>query len=116
MKILIVDDNPRMRATLRKILERYLKNIEAIQECSDEAEAVGFYKDFKPDWVLMDIQLEKGNGLTATKMILELDPAAKILIVSQYDESAYREAAKNIGARGYVLKDNLLDIPGFIAE
>jgi len=110
MKLLLVEDNAKMRSTIRKILERNLKDIEQIIECEDGEEAVRLYRNFRPDWVLMDIELEKLDGLTATKMITEMDLTANVLIVTQYDDPSYREAARDAGATDYILKDDLNDI------
>lgn len=110
MKVLIVDDNSNMRAMIRKILEQNVPEIRAVIECDDGAEAIELYHQNSPDWVLMDIQLKEMDGLVATASILSADPTAKIVIVTQYDDSKYRKFSKNAGAYGYVLKDNLFDI------
>ena len=114
MKMMIVDDNPKMRDTLRNLLQRQIAGIETIYECSDGSEAIELYESTRPDWIFMDVAMERVNGLTATETITRSYPEAKIVIVTQYDDSEYREAAKNSGARAYVLKENLLDIPGII--
>ncbi len=64
----------------------------------------------------MDMQLNHIDGLMATRSILSIDPTAKIIIVTQYDDSKYRKFAENAGAYGYVLKDNLLVILKIIRE
>ena len=110
MKILIVDDNSNMRAMIRKILEQNVPVIIEIIECEDGAQAIELYHQKSPDWVLMDIQLKEMDGLIATESILSVDPTAKIVIVTQYDDSKYRKFAKKAGADGYMLKDNLFDI------
>ena len=114
MKILIVEDNPNMRSMIKNILEQNIPDIKKIIECDDGAEAVGLYHLNRPDWVLMDIQLKEMDGLVATRAILFADPTAKIVIVTQYNDSKYRKFAENVGACGYVLKDNLLDILNII--
>ncbi|NOZ63177.1 MAG: response regulator [Calditrichaeota bacterium] len=110
MKILIVEDNANMRSFIKKILERHLKNIDKIFECPDGNMSVEIYKRHNPDWVLMDINLGKINGLDLTKTIIEFDPTAKIVILTQYDEPDYRKIASCAGACGYVLKDNMREI------
>jgi len=110
MKILLVEDNVKMRSFIKKIAKRNFKTIETIYECDNGEDAVELYKKYHPDWVLMDIQLKNMDGLTATKLILNSDPAAKIIIVTQYDDPEYRKMAKGAGAVGYVLKDSLLDL------
>ena len=114
MKMMIVDDNPRMRDTLKNLLQRQIMGIDTIYECSDGSEAIELFENAKPDWIFMDVAMEPVNGLTATKTITQSHPEAKIIIVTQYDDSEYREAARNSGACAYVLKENLLDIPGIV--
>ena len=114
MTILIVDDNPKIRTHLKILLERHLAESDKILECGDGGEAIKMYDITNPDWVLMDVAMEPVNGLIATEEIIKSHPKAKIVIVTQYDDTEYREAARNSGACAYVLKENLLDIPGII--
>ncbi len=107
MKLLIVEDNGEMR----RLLKRLLTGLAAeIHECDDGREATELYSRIHPDWVLMDIEMKETDGITATKLIKAFDPDAKIIIVTNYDETALREAAHSAGACGYLLKENLLDL------
>jgi len=110
MKILIVEDNYKIRQMIKSILQRNIKQIKEICECDSGEEAVNQYDSFLPDWVLMDIKLNKMNGLTAAELITKKDPQTKIIIVTQYSESVYKNKAKKIGVRAYVLKDNLQEL------
>jgi len=114
MKFLIVEDNEKMRAYIRRILERSSIAVAAIYECDNYEDAVTLYHQHQPDWVLMDIQLKNTDGLTATKLIRNSDPAAKVIIVTQYDDPGYRKMAKDAGVVGYVLKDDLQELVGVI--
>lgn len=76
-------------------------------ECADGSEAIVCYEAFRPDWVLMDWEMKRMNGLQATRCIIEKYPQAKIFIVTQYDDDDLRDAATDAGARGFVLKDDL---------
>lgn len=99
-----------MRSFIKKIIELNFKTIDAIYECDNGEEAIELYHKFQPDWVLMDIQLNNMDGLTATKLIRSSDPTAKVIIVTQYHDPEYRKMAKDIGVIDYVLKDSLLDL------
>lgn len=114
MKILIVEDNQKMCSLIRKVIERHLENIEETFECYDGNKSIEIYKKHRPDWVLMDINLGKTNGLDITKTIIEFDQTARIIILTQYNEPAYRKIAANHGACAYVLKDNLIEIVNII--
>jgi CheY-like chemotaxis protein len=111
MKVLIVEDNPNMRGTIKWLLQ----SLEAeMQECRDGSEALGAYISFRPDWVLMDIRMQVVDGLTATREITEAFPEARIVILTNYDDALMREAACEAGAFEYLLKDDLLSLYGLL--
>jgi len=114
MRIMIVEDNARMRAMIKQMLMKNLPNIETIHECEDGGEAVRQYAQFQPDWVLMDVELKTMDGLTATATLTSANPLARVIIVTNYDYPEYRETAQNAGAYDFVLKENLLEIPKII--
>lgn len=107
MTVLIVDDSPRFRELIRSILADV---VDEFHECADGDEAVAAYGASHPDWVLMDFKMARLGGLEATRRIVAAHPAARVLIVTAYDDSHWRAAAIEAGACGYVLKDNLLDV------
>jgi len=104
MKILIVDDSPRVRRMIRSLVAPFS---EKIFECADGETAVAVYEQYHPDWVLMDIELGDMDGLTATRKIHRSDPQSKIAIVTAYDDARLREQAKIAGACAYLAKDDL---------
>ncbi|MGI8567042.1 MAG: response regulator transcription factor [Pyrinomonadaceae bacterium] len=107
VKVLIVDDNERMR----KMVKLYLRGLaDEIRECEDGEQAFDAYAEFQPDWVVMDLVMERVDGLTATRRIIATFPDAHILMVTQYDDIELRAAAGEAGVSGYVLKENLLDM------
>jgi CheY-like chemotaxis protein len=107
LNFLIVDDNAAVR---RLIAEIVLPFADEIRECSDGADALSAYNAKRPDLVLMDIRMGQLDGIEATKRIKTVDPSAKIIIVTDYDDEVLRQAAMRVGACGYALKDNLLDL------
>jgi len=64
----------------------------------------------------MDIQMKNTDGLTATRQIIAAFANAKIVIVTNYDDTTFRESARQAGASGYVLKENLLDVRRTLAD
>ena len=103
--VLLVEDHASMRATLRLWLSDM---VAPIFECDNGTEVCVCYARHQPDWVLMDIDLPGQDGITATRELLRANPAARVLIVTGYDDAEMRGAAAAAGACGYVLKENLL--------
>ena len=105
LKLLIVDD----KVEVRRMIRRFLADLAAeINETDDGESAFDAYAVFQPDWVLMDIEMKHTNGITATERIRAAYPEANIVIVTNYDDDCLRERATAAGARGYILKENLL--------
>ena len=103
MKVLIVDDNAKFRKTAIKVLSDK-QDIEVIGEATEGKEAISRAKELKPDIVLMDIRMPVMNGLTATRKLKQIMPEVKIIFLTIYDIDEYREAAKENGASGFLLK------------
>ena len=105
MKLLIVDDHTAMRRMIRRVVNDLVSDVE---ECDDGSEALPTYARFRPDWVLMDIEMSRMDGITATREILMAYPDAKVVIVSKHNDVEIRAVARQAGACGYVLKENLM--------
>lgn len=103
--LLIVDDNQQMRRLIRSVVGDMAQ---AIAECTDGALALAAYAEQRPDWVLMDIRMHEMDGITATRGIKASYPEAHVCIVTDHDDSELRQAAREAGAEGYVVKENLL--------
>jgi len=102
-----VDDNAAVRRLIKSIVQR---SAEEIRECEDGEDALAAYEALWPDLVFMDIRMKRVDGIQATRQIRAAHPGAKIVIVSDYDDTWLREAALDAGACGYELKDNLPDL------
>ncbi len=64
----------------------------------------------------MDIKMQEMDGLAATRQIIANYPQARVVIVTNYDDSDMREAAHDAGACAYVVKDNLLAVRQIIGS
>ena len=107
MRVLIVEDN----AQMREMIKLFLRGLaEEIAERGDGAEALAAYREFAPDWVVMDIGMDKLDGLEATRQIISAFPQARIVMLTQYDDLALRQAAREAGAEAYFTKGNLLPL------
>lgn len=107
MKLLIVENSLSVRQILKSVVAPFADEIE---ECGDGDDAVLLYEHGHPDFVLMDIDLKEMDGISATRKIMTEDPNAKIIIVTNYDETDLRDEAGKAGACGYILKENLMDL------
>lgn len=112
MRFLIVDDDERVRQLLKVVVG---DDAAVFFECGDGAQARTSYAENRPDWVLMDLAMPEVDGITATRQIRRDDPAARVVIVTASDSAALREAARGAGAVGYVLKEDLFDLPQILA-
>jgi two-component system response regulator DegU len=87
-----------------------------VVESHNGIDAVESYAIHRPDCVLMDIEMEGMDGLAATRNIVQSDPEAKIIVVTMHDSLRLRRAASEAGARGYVVKENLVELPSILSR
>jgi len=107
MKLLIVEDNAPVRRMIKTVVGSLAHEV---YECENGKNALKTYRTHKPDVVLMDVDLGEDDGITATRYIMREDPTAYVVIVTNYDGADLREAARQAGAQGYVLKENLQEL------
>ncbi|HEX8735903.1 MAG TPA: response regulator transcription factor [Pyrinomonadaceae bacterium] len=112
MRILIVEDNPKMRC----LLKVFLSDVADVCECSDGDEVISAYTDWKPAWVVMDVQMQRVSGITATRLLKTAFPASRIVMLSEHDDLEIRAAAIEAGALAYLVKDNLTALRCFLLE
>ncbi len=105
MKIIIVDDDMLVAVSLKTILENH-EEIEVCALGSSGAEAVELFRDDKPDVILMDIRMKDMTGLEAGERILSENPDARILFLTTFSDDEYIVKAIEIGAKGYIIKQD----------
>ncbi|MBI4386768.1 MAG: response regulator [Elusimicrobia bacterium] len=102
LRVLVVDDSPVTRVMLLEMLD--LLGHKAVAEADAMDTAVEAYKNQKPDLVLLDLALTRGDGLSTLKGIRRIDGQARVLIISGNPQQKIQEEAMNSGALGFLSK------------
>lgn len=105
MKVLIIDDDKLVCSSLKIILDAD-PEITVVGIGYDGETAIKLFKSLQPDVLLMDIRMSNLSGLEAGEMILKDHSKAKILYLTTFLDDDYIIKALNIGAKGYMLKQN----------
>jgi DNA-binding NarL/FixJ family response regulator len=115
--ILIVEDNPLLRNTLKGMLTTRFPSI-MVEEASNAKEALSEFEKINPGLIFMDIRLPDRNGLEITRTIKETNPEIEIIILTSHDIPEYREAAFRSGASHFLAKGNVKidDITSLVAS
>jgi len=108
ISILCVDDHAVVREGLVLKLEQQ-PDMTVVATASTGEQAIGRYKEHRPDVTLMDLQLPGISGLEAIRSIRSSDPAARIIVLTMYDGEEDIHRALQAGAATYVLKEALAD-------
>ncbi len=102
--VLLVDDEPLVRAGLRAVLEAQ-PDIEVVGEAADGAAVIPLVRRLRPDVVAMDVRMPLLDGIEATRALLRtVDPPPKILVVTTFENDEYVYGALRAGADGFLLK------------
>ena len=105
INIAIIDDHKMVREGLKQLLE-FEGDINVIAEAGNGEEGYEVIKQYKPDVVLLDINMPVMNGLELLKKIRSEKDETRILILTIHNEVEYLSKAVEIGVNGYVLKDS----------
>ncbi|SRR5579862_2981880 len=103
--VLIVDDHPLLRHGLCDVITKN-QRFKIVGEASDGEEALRKVTVLKPEIVILDIDMPRLNGLETIRAIQELGLLTKVVILTMYREEEMFNAAMDLGAKAYVLKEN----------
>jgi two-component system, NarL family, response regulator DegU len=103
-KIVIIDDHQLFREGVKRILD-FEKTFEVVAEGDDGKDAIQLVEQYRPDVVLMDINMPHTNGIEATRLLIERYPESRVIILSIHDDENYVTHALKTGASGYLLKE-----------
>jgi len=108
VRVLIVDDHLFYREGVRAMLAA-VPDVAVSGEAATGAEAITQAAALQPDVVLMDIKMPGMNGIEATRHIVAESPHIGVLVLTMFDDDDSVFAMLRAGARGYLLKDAVLD-------
>lgn len=109
MKVILVDDDRLVSSALKTILSAD-PDLDVVATGADGEDALRLFDQLRPDVLLMDIRMQRMNGLDAAEKILALHPSAKILFLTTFADDEYIIRALHLGAKGYILKQNFESI------
>ena len=103
-KVLIADDEPKIRRGLRSTIERLRTDMKVIAEAEDGETALALVEERKPDILMIDIRMPFLNGLELIERINEVSRDCIIIVVTGHDEFEYAQRALHLKVFEYVLK------------
>ena len=105
MKILIADDSAVVRARLASLLTD-LHGIEVVGQAEDAIEARNLAEKLRPDVAILDLRMPKGSGADVLSDLKKLDPAPKVIILTNYPHPENRKKCMDGGADYFFDKSN----------
>lgn len=105
IRLLLADDHAVVRKGLQLFIG-YEENLDLLAEAGDGEELMDMIKNNPADILLLDLDMPKMNGLTAIRKVKELAPDLKIIILTMHPENIYGKTAHQMGAAGYIIKDD----------
>jgi len=103
VRVVLADDHPILRTGLKMLLEA-AGDIEVVAEVGDGVEAIRAARDLSPDLFVLDVNMPRVDGLTATTEIRRILPRSRILVLSMNDEDEFLYKSVKAGGNGYVHK------------
>ena len=104
IRIALVDDQAMVRVGFRMILEAE-SDFTVVGEAGDGHDAAQMVLGARPDVVLMDVRMPRVDGIEATRRIMSVENAPRVLMLTTFDLDDYVYAALQAGASGFLLKD-----------
>lgn len=103
--IILADDHPIFRAGLRQILEDR-PGCRVVAEVADGQAALTQIEILRPDFAVFDLNMPKMNGFDALQELRRMEMTTRVLIVSMHADAAYAKRAMELGAIGFIAKED----------
>ena len=103
-RVLIVDDHALLRTGVANIID-HEADLQVVAEAANGADGVAAFAQHRPDVTLLDLRMPVMEGVEAVRRIRELDPQAKVIVLTTYDTDEDIARALKAGAKAYILKD-----------
>jgi DNA-binding NarL/FixJ family response regulator len=103
IRVVLVDDHPVFRHGLRALLGA-VDDVEVVAEGADGEDAVRLVEQWRPEVVVMDLNMPGISGVEATRRIVGAAPATGVLVLTMFEDDESVFAAMRAGARGYLVK------------
>jgi len=107
-RVLVVDDHALLRTGVANIINLE-PTLEVVAEAANGLDAIEAYRAQRPDVVLMDLRMPEMEGVEAVRRIREMDPQARVIVLTTYDADEDIARALQAGAKAYILKDIAAD-------
>ncbi|AEE98093.1 response regulator transcription factor [Mahella australiensis] len=104
LTILIADDEPLVRSSIRYTLQEISIKTSVVGEAENGEEALEFYRRLLPDVIIVDIKMPLMSGLEFIEEVRKIDHVTQFIVVSGYAEFEYARQAMRSGVNSYVLK------------
>ena len=114
--VAIVDDNDDMLYLTGAFLETDEGGIELVGTAKNGREAIAVVREHRPDVVLLDLVLERENGLDIAEQVLHIHPATAIVLFTEFLDPASEARAERIGVRQCVQKDHFHRLADIVRE
>lgn len=109
VRVLIAEDQSMIREGLGTLLAKQNDDFEILPGAADGEQAIEFARRYRPDIILMDLQMPRVDGIAATRRILREFPETKVIVLTTFETDDLIFDAVSAGAKAYLLKDATID-------
>ncbi|EQD47948.1 two component transcriptional regulator, LuxR family, partial [mine drainage metagenome] len=104
IRVILADDHPVVRDGLAAMVNQQ-PDMEVVAEAGDGDTAITLFEERKPDVMVLDLRMPKRDGLAVVQRVMEINPKARLLVMTTYDGDEDIFQCLSHGAKGYILKD-----------